>query len=317
VGRATAHAFARRGYAIALLARGLDGLEGARREVESLGGRALIIPTDVAHAAEVEAAAATIEEELGPIDIWINNAMVSVFSPIARMSAEEFRRVTDVTYLGAVYGTLAALRRMVPRNNGVIVQIGSALAYRSIPLQSAYCAAKHALAGFTESLRTELLHDRSAVHVTIVQLPALNTPQFEWTRSRMPRRAQPVPPIYQPEVAAEAIVWAATHRRRQLSVGWPTVKAIFGEKIAAGLLDDYLARVGYDDQQTREPADPNQPDNLYLPVPGDHGTHGRFDQRAHSFSLQSWMNRHRWLTLLLASGTFLLWNLDRRLNAVH
>ena len=237
VGRATARAFSRKGYAVGLLARGKDGLEAARREIEGCGGRAIVLRADVADAPEVEAAAAAAEDRLGPIDVWVNNAMVSVFSPVQEMTAEEFRRVTDVTYLGAVYGTQAALRRMVPRNEGVIVQVGSALAYRSIPLQSAYCAAKHALAGFTESLRTELLHDGSAVHVTMVQLPALNTPQFDWTRSRLPRRAQPVPPIFQPEVAAEAIVWAAMHRRRELYVGWPTVKAILGEKVASGLLD--------------------------------------------------------------------------------
>ena len=233
--------------------------------------------------------------------------MVSVFSPAMEMTSEEFRCVTDVTYLGAVYGTLAALRRMVPCNKGVIVQVGSALAYRAIPLQSAYCAAKHALAGFTESLRTELLHDRSAVHMTMVQLPALNTPQFEWARSQMPRRAQPVPPIFQPEVAAEAIVWAATHRSRELYVGWPTVKAILGDKVAAGLLDRYLAQVGYDGQQTDEPARSNQPDNLFAPMPGEHGTHGRFDDRSRSFSCQLWANTHRWLTLAgLASAAAIL-----------
>lgn len=302
VGRATALAFARRGYAVALLARGIEGLEGARREVEAVGGQAIVVPVDVAVAEQVEAAAAAVEDQLGPIDIWVNNAMVSVFSPAMEMTPEEFRRVTDVTYLGAVYGTLAALRRMIPLNKGVIVQVGSALAYRAIPLQSAYCAAKHALAGFTESLRTELLHDRSAVHLTMVQLPALNTPQFEWTRSRMPRRAQPVPPIFQPEVAAEAIVWAAMHRRRELQVGWPTVKAILGDKVAAGLLDRYLARVGYDGQQTDEPAPPSQPDNLFAPVPGDHGTHGRFDDRSRSFSRHLWANTHRWQTFAGLAG---------------
>jgi NAD(P)-dependent dehydrogenase (short-subunit alcohol dehydrogenase family) len=312
VGRATALAFGKRGYVVALLARGVEGLNGARREIEAAGGQAIVVPTDVAVVEQVEAAAATVENQLGPIGIWVNNAMVSVFSPAMEMTSEEFRRVTDVTYLGAVYGTLAALRRMKPRNNGVIVQVGSALAYRAIPLQSAYCAAKHALAGFTESLRTELLHDSSAVHLTMVQLPALNTPQFDWTRSRMPRRAQPVPPIFQPEVAADAIVWAATHRRRELYVGWPTVKAIVGDKVAAGWLDRYLARVGYDGQQTDEPAQPDQPDNLFVPVPGDHGAHGRFDDRSSSFSWHLWANTHRWQTLAgLATAAAILVGMRR------
>ena len=313
VGRATARAFAARGYAVALLARGADGLEAARCEVEAAGGQAIALPTDVADPGQVEAAAAAIERELGPIDVWVNNAMVSVFSPVMQMTEDEFRRVTEVTYLGAVYGTLAALRRMVPRNTGTIVQVGSALAYRAIPLQSAYCAAKHALAGFTESLRTELLHDHSAVHLTIVQLPALNTPQFDWSRSRMPRQPQPVPPIFQPEVAAEAIVWAATHRRRELYVGWPTVKAILGDKIAPGLLDRYLAQLGYDVQQTDEPVSPERPDNLFAPVPGDHGAHGRFDASARSFSWQLWATTHRSVVLAgLATMASLLWTVRHR-----
>jgi NAD(P)-dependent dehydrogenase (short-subunit alcohol dehydrogenase family) len=297
VGRATARAFASRGYAVGLLARGVDGLEAARGEVEALGSRALVVPTDVASAEQVEGAAAAVEGELGPIDVWVNNAMVSVFSSVMEMTDDEFRRVTEVTYLGTVHGTRAALRRMRPRNRGTIVQVGSALAYRAIPLQSAYCAAKHAVSGFTESLRTELLHERSAVHLTIVQLPALNTPQFEWTRSRMPRQAQPVPPIFQPEVAAEAIVWAATHRRRELQVGWPTVKAIWGDKLVPGLVDRYLARTGYDAQQTDEPAPEDRPDNLWTPVPGDHGAHGRFADRSRGFSLQLWVTTHRWQVL--------------------
>jgi NAD(P)-dependent dehydrogenase (short-subunit alcohol dehydrogenase family) len=287
-------AFARRGYAIGLLARGIDGLEAAKREVEAAGSRALVLPVDLASAEQVEAAAADVERELGPIEVWVNNAMVSVFSPVMEMTDDEFRRVTEVTYLGTVYGTRAALRRMRPRNRGTIVQVGSALAYRAIPLQSAYCAAKHAVAGFTESLRTELLHEQSAVHLTIVHLPALNTPQFDWTLSRMPRRSQPVPPIFQPELAAEAIVWAAHHRRRELHVTWPTVKAIWGDKLIPGYLDRYLARTGYDAQQTAEPAVPDRPDNLWSPVPGDHGAHGRFDDRSRSFSLQLWLSTHRW-----------------------
>lgn len=313
VGRALARALAARGASLGLLARGRDGLEVTAREVEAAGVRALAVPTDVADAGQVETAAAAVERELGSIDIWINNAMVSVFSPILQMTPEEFERVTRVTYLGAVYGTLAALKRMAPRDRGVIVQIGSALAYRSIPLQSAYCAAKHALEGFTESLRTELLHDRSHVHVTMVQLPALNTPQFDWTRTRMPRKAQPVPPIFQPEVAAEAIMWAADHRHREVWVGWPTVKAVVGDKIAPGLLDRYLARVGYESQQTDEPVAPDRPDNLFAPVPGDHGAHGRFDARAKRFSAEFWISRHRRaIAGVLALGAVLAWPAVRR-----
>jgi short-subunit dehydrogenase len=300
VGRATARAFARRGARIGLIARGLAGLECARQEVEAAGGHALLLPVDVADATQIETAAAVVEEQLGPIDIWINNAMLSVFSPVTQMSATEFQRVTEVTYLGYVYGTLAALKYMSPRDRGVIVQVGSALAYRGIPLQAAYCGAKHAVQGFTESLRSELYHDGSQVHVTMVQLPALNTPQFRWVKSRLPHKAQPVPPIFQPEVAAEAIVYAATHRRREVYVGWPTVKAIVGNKLAAGLLDRYLARAGYESQQTDEPADPQRPDNLWAPLDDhmDHGAHGVFGARARGWSAQLWANTHRgWLTL--------------------
>ena len=313
VGRAVARAFAKRGASLGLLARGRDGLEAARQEAEGAGVTALAIPTDVADARQVEAAAEQIERELGPIDIWINNASVSVFSPILQMTPEEFQRVTEVTYLGAVYGTLAALKRMTPRNSGTIVQVGSALAYRSIPLQSAYCGAKHALDGFTESLRSELLHDRSGVHVTMVQLRALNTPQFDWTRSRMAGQPQPVPPIFQPEVAAEAIVWAAGERRREVWVGWPTVTAVVGDKIAPGLLDSYLARFGYESQQTDEPVAPDRPDNLFEPVPGDHGAHGRFDARAKPFSAQFWISRHRGaIAGAVALGALLAWPVVRR-----
>ena len=284
VGRATAREFARRGARLGLIARGHDGLEATRREVERLGGQALVLPADVADAARVEEAAGLVEERFGPIDVWINNAMASVFSPVKEMEADEYRRVTDVTYLGVVHGTLAALRRMRPRDRGTIVQVGSALAYRAIPLQSAYCAAKHAVAGFTESLRTELLHDGSRVHVTTVHLPALNTPQFDWVKSRLPRRAQPVPPIFQPEVAARAIVWAAHQRRREVWVGGPTVRAILADRLAPGYADRRLARAGYDAQQTDEPADPARPHNLWRPLAGDHGAHGRFDDRARDWS---------------------------------
>ncbi len=297
VGRASARRFAREGAHIGLLARGADGLEGARRDVEALGGRALVLPADVANWEQVDAAAARVEEAFGPIDIWINNAMASVFSPVAEMEPEEFRRVTEVTYLGTVHGTLAALRRMRPRDRGTIVQVGSALAYRGIPLQSAYCAAKHAVQGFMDSLRSELLHDGSRVTVTSVHLPALNTPQFGWVKSRLPRRAQPVPPIYQPEVAADAIFWAAHHRRREIWVGAPTVQAILGNRAAPGLGDRVLAASGYDAQQTGEPEDPARPDNLWHPVPGDHGAHGAFDARARGSSAQLWATTHRAVTL--------------------
>ena len=293
VGRATARQFAKDGACVALIARGLDGLEAARREVEALGGKALLFVVDVADAEKLEATAEQIENDFGPIDIWINNAMASVFSPIKEMPPEEFRRVTEVTYLGAVYGTLAVLKRMLARNRGVIVQVGSALAYRAIPLQAAYCAAKHALEGFTESLRCELIHDQSAVRVTMVQLPALNTPQFGWVKSRLPRKAQPVPPIFQPEVAAEAVHFAAHHPRREFWVGWPSVKAIAANKIVPGLLDKILARIGYDSQQSNGPEDPNRAHNLWAPVPGDHGAHGDFDARARKWSAQWWSNKHR------------------------
>ena len=301
VGRATAREFAKRGAHIGLIARGREGLEAARREVETAGGKAVVFPTDVADAKQVEAAADAIERELGPIDIWINNAMVSVFSPIKEMTAEEFRRVTEVTYLGAVHGTLSALKRMLPRNRGCIVQVGSALSYRAIPLQSAYCAAKHAMRGFTNSLRSELIHDGSNVHITMVQLPALNTPQFGWTKSRLPRKAQPVPPIFQPEVAADAIYWAAHQKRREVWVGSPTVKAIIGNKFIPGLLDRYLAEAAYSGQQTDEFENPNKPNDLFEPLSGDHGAHGRFDDKAASFSGQFWASKNRSI-LALAAG---------------
>jgi NAD(P)-dependent dehydrogenase (short-subunit alcohol dehydrogenase family) len=302
VGRATAKRFAGKGAQLALLARGRDGLEAARKEVERSGGRALAVTVNVADADQVEAATAQIEAELGKIDIWINNAMVSVFLPIKEMTPEEFRRVTEVTFLGCVYGTLAALKRMLPRNRGTIVQVGSALAYRSIPLQAAYCAAKHAMRGFTESLHCELIHDKSQVHVTMVQLPALNTPQFGWVKSRLPRKAQPVPPIFQPEVAAEAIYFAAHHPRREFYVAWSSAKAIITNKIAPGLLDHFLARTGYDSQQYDGAEDQNRAHNLWKPMPGDHGTHGAFDVAAKKWSALFWMSQHRvWVRLVLTA----------------
>lgn len=295
VGRATARAFARQGASVALLARGAAGLEGARREVEALGGRALVVPTDVAEADQVEAAAALVEREFGPIDLWVNNAMNSVFSPVREMRPEEYRRVTDVTYLGTVHGTLAALHHMLPRNRGKIIFVGSALAYRGIPLQSAYCGAKHAIQGFYDSLRTELLHDRSGVEISMVHLPAINTPQFRWVKSRLRRKAQPVPPILQPEVAADAILFAADHSRRELWLGWPTVKAIAGNRVAPWYADRYLAREGYGAQQVEEPEEPGRPHNLWNPVDDevDFGAHGAFDDRAASGTSQLWFARNR------------------------
>jgi NAD(P)-dependent dehydrogenase (short-subunit alcohol dehydrogenase family) len=296
VGRAAAVAFAERGWRVALLARGADGLEAAAKDVEACGGTPLSIATDVSSADEVEAAAGEAEARLGPIDVWVNDAMTSVFSPFLWMEADEFRRVTEVTYLGAVHGTMSALRRMVPRDRGVIVQVGSALAHRSIPLQSAYCGAKHAVHGFTQSVRTELLHDRSGVRITEVHLPAMNTPQFDHCRSRMSRRPQPVPPIYQPEVAARAIVWAAEHPRREVWVGGATAATVLANRLAPGLLDRYLARTGFDAQQTNEPSE-DSPGNLWAPLPGDPGAHGRFDRRAHARSVETGVGRHRRLLL--------------------
>ena len=305
VGRAIARAFAKRGAHIGLLARGHDGLEGAQRDVEQLGGRAIIIPTDVADADQVEAAATKVEETFGPIDIWVNDAMASVFSPAKEMKPEEYKRVTEVTYLGTVYGTLAALRRMLPRDQGRIIQIGSALAYRGIPLQSAYCGSKHAIQGFTESVRSELLHDKSNVKITMVQLPAVNTPQFGWVKSRLPHKAQPVPPIYQPEVIADAVTWVADHYRRQLYIGWSTVKVIQGNKVLPWYGDRYLAKTGYKSQQTSEPETPDRPNNLWQPVDGDHGdygAHGTFDARARDKSWELWVDMHRNLLALAGSG---------------
>lgn len=287
IGRATARAFGRAGARVALLARGRDGLEAARAEIEAAGGRALVVPADVADYAQVEAAAETVERELGPIDVWVNNAMATIFSPFMDIAPDEYRRATEVTYLGTVHGTLAALKRMRPRNRGTIVQVGSALAYRAIPLQSAYCGAKFAVRGFTDSLRSELLHDRSRIRLTMVQLSAFNTPQFDWARSHMPRRAQPVPPIFQPEVAAAAIVRAARHPRREIWVGLPAVKTILAQKFAPGLLDRLLARMGYEGQIADEPEPAGRPDNLYAPVAGDHGAHGRFDRQARGHSWQA------------------------------
>jgi NAD(P)-dependent dehydrogenase (short-subunit alcohol dehydrogenase family) len=293
VGRAVAHAFAKRGAHIGLLARGEEGLAGALEEVESFGGKALALPTDVADHEQVEAAAEAVEARLGPIDVWVNDAMATIFAPFLQVTPDEFKRATEVSYLGAVYGTMSALKRMAPRDRGTIVQVGSALAYRAIPLQSAYCGAKFAIRGFTDSVRTELMHDGSNVWITMVQLPAVNTPQFNWCRTRLPDHPQPVPPIYQPEVPAEAVYWAAHHRRRELDVGGSAVKAIFGNKLSPRFADWYLARTGYASQQIQDLPVDGRPDNLFEPVPGEAATHGMFDSQAHERSYQLWANTHR------------------------
>jgi len=291
VGRAVVKEFASQGASIGLIARGMDRLEATKREVEELGGKALILQTDVADAKQVEDAAERTERELGPIDIWVNDAMTTIFAPFLQITPEEFKRATEVTYLGQVYGTMAALKRMHARNHGTIVQVGSALAYRSIPLQSPYCGAKHAIVGFTDSIRSELIHDKSDVHITAVMLPAMNTPQFSWCRTRLPRHPQPVPPIFQPEVAARAIVFAATHKRREFYVGFPTVMAIYGNQFAPGFADKYLADNAFQGQQTSVAVPSNRPDNMFEPLPGDYAAHGIFDGRAKGLSLQSMADR--------------------------
>ncbi len=280
VGRATVRAFAKQGCSIGLIARGTEGLEAAAAEVRREGVRAVAAPADVADPDAIERAAENIERELGPIDVWVNVAMTTVYAPVAEIAPAEYKRATEVTYLGYVYGTMAALRRMRPRNRGTIVQVGSALSYRAIPLQAPYCGAKFAIRGFTDALRSELLHDRSNIHITMVQMPALNTPQFDWGRNKLPRKPQPVPPIYQPEVAADAIVFASAARRREVWVGASTFKAILASRIAPWLLDRYLARFGYSSQLSSEPALKDAPDNLFKPIEGDYGAHGRFDALA-------------------------------------
>jgi len=294
IGRATARLLGARGASVGLLARNLEGLGAAAKEVEAAGGRALVVPVDVSDADAVDAAAQRVEDELGPIDVWVNNAMTAVLAPVKETSAAEFRRVTEVTYLGCVNGTLAALARMLGRDHGVVVQVGSALAYRSIPLQASYCGAKHALKGFTESLRCELLHDRSHVKVTMVHLPGVNTPQFDQVKTTLTRHPRPVPPIYQPEMAARAIVWSAEHpRRREVYVGGPTPLTIWAGRLAPGLVDRYLAATNYEAQQADTPIDPDRPSYLWEPVPGDRGAHGDFDDVAHPRSLQFAAASHR------------------------
>src|SRR5512135_1112026 len=294
VGRAIAHAFAKRGAHIGLLARGERGLGDTVAEVQRLGGKAIAVPTDVADHEAVERAAVRVEEAFGPIDTWVNDAMATVFARFVDTEPEEFKRATEVTYLGAVYGTMAALKRMVARDRGVIVQVGSALSYRAIPLQAAYCASKFAIRGFTDSIRTELLHDKSNVHITMVQLPGVNTTQFNWCRSKLPKHPMPVPPIYQPEIPAEAVYWAAHHRRRELWVGYSAVQAILGNKLAPSFADWYLAKTGFKGQQMQDrPVSPGRPDNLYEPVQDKAATHGIFDAQAKTRSPQLWAATHR------------------------
>ena len=300
LGRAIAHLFGKEGARVGLISRDMDALEATAREVESLGGKALAITADVSDDEAIEAAASRVEAELGAIDVWVNNAMVSVFSPVKEMKAAEYRRVTEVNYLGYVHGTLSALRRMLPRNRGRIIQVGSALAVRSIPLQSAYCATKHAIVGFTDSLRCELVHDKSDVKVSVVHMPAMNTAQFTWVKSRLPRKPQPVPPIFEPEVGARVVLHAATTRfpRREYWVGASTVKAILGQMIVPGLLDRYLGKTGYDAQQRNERDSPDRPNNLWDPAPDTVGERGPFDKEAHDSSVQVKLDLHRgWIAL--------------------
>ncbi len=297
IGRATARLFGERGARVGLIARGQAGLDGAARDVEQAGGTALAISADVADYDQVRAAALRAEQELGPIDVWVNVAFTSVFAPFEEITAAEFRRVTEVSYLGFVHGTMAALERMQPRDRGTIVQVGSALGERSIPLQSAYCGAKHAINGFTSSLRCELAHQNSGVHVTVVQMPAVNTPQFSWVRSKLPKHPQPVPPIYEPEVAARGVLFAADHpRKREYWVGASTAATILANRLAPPVLDRYLARTGYDSQQTSQFAEPDRPDNLLQPADGskghDFGPHGVFDGKSHGRSAQLWLAQH-------------------------
>ncbi len=319
VGRATARMLGERGAKVVLLARGHEGLEGAKRDVESRGGRAIVVPTDVSNFDQVQAAADAAENEFGSIDLWINNAMVSMYSPFMKMSPEEFQHIVNVTFLGTVHGTRCALQRMLPRDRGKIIQVGSALAFRSIPLQSAYCASKHAIQGFTESLRTELLHEKSNVGLSLVNMPALNTTQFVWTKNKMPHKARPTGAIFQPEVAADAILFAAENDRREIMVGYTTVEATLGEKVIPGLLDDYLADAAWKGAMLPEAADPEKRDNFWEPLPGDHGSHGPFDDLSHGFSLQLWAtkNRSKLISGLLVAGMGLSALLLRNNNNSH
>lgn len=316
VGRATATEFARHGCDVALLSRDAERLEHAAEEARGFGVRALPIPADVADFDAVEAAATQVEQVLGPIDVWVNVAMATVFSPVSKLTAAEVQRATAVTYFGQVHGMMAALKRMTPRNRGSIVNVGSALAYRSVPLQSVYCGAKFAIRGFTDSLRSEILHDKLDISLSMVDLPAVNTPQFSWALNKTGRRARPVPPIFQPEVPARAIYFAAFHPRRQTWIGFPTVKAILANRVAPGLIDRYLAKAGYTGQMTAEPTPPDAPNNLFHPVPGAFGAHGRFDAQARTRSWEVFTSRHRnamWATIALGA-VYGLHRLVRRLN---
>jgi short-subunit dehydrogenase len=315
VGRAASVAFAEHGYDVALIARNQPRLEDAAAALRRLGRRALPIAADVADFAALDAAATRVEHELGPIDVWVNNAMATIFAPVRHITAEEFRRATEVTYLGQVHGSMAALSRMRPRDRGTIVNVGSALAYRAIPLQSAYCGAKYAVRGFSDALRTELMHDRSRVHLTMVHLPAMNTPQFDWGLNKMDRQPQPIPPVFQPEVAAAAILFAAEHHRREVWVGMPTVKAIIANRVVPGLLDRMLARRGYTSQMTEQARPADAPANLFHSVPGAYGAHGRFDAKAHPASPEFFASRHRGAMLggfLALAGAAIAAHLSRR-----
>lgn len=300
LGRATVRKFASSGAKIGLLARGTDGLNAAKEEVEKAGGRAIAVPTDVSDPEQVEKAADKVEDEFGPIDVWINIAMVSVFSPLKHIEPDEFERVTDVTYHGQVYGVMAALKRMLPRDEGTIILAGSALAYRGIPLQSAYCGAKHAIHGFFESLRAELIHDSSNINLSMVQLPAMNTTQFGWVINKLPRKPKPMGQIYEPEVAARVIFDTVQDPKREVFVGYPTAQTILGNKILPGWLDHYLAKTGYKGQQTDEPKDLDTKNNLWEPVDGDHGARGDFDGQAWHFSPKFWAATHQWADTAIA-----------------
>lgn len=304
VGRATVRLLAERypGISLGLVARGVDGLEAAAREVRDRGGRALVLPLDVSSPDAVDNAAQRVEHEFGPIGLWLNNAMVSMYAPFMKMTPEEFRHIVDVTFLGYVHGTQAALKRMIPRNSGVIIQVGSALAFRSIPLQSAYCASKHAIEGFTESLRSELIHDNIDVRLSLVHLPGVNTTQFSWTKNRLPHKPRPTGPIYQPEIAADAICWLAAHPRRQILLAFPTVEAVTGEKFIPGTLDRYLAHAAWEGAQLPDPVDPDHQDNFWHPLPGDHGAHGPFDAHAHHTSPMLWVTKNKPMLIALAAG---------------
>jgi short-subunit dehydrogenase len=315
VGRATARAFAQQGYDVGLIGRDAERLEEAATEISGMGRRACVAPADVADASAVDAAALRIEQALGPIEVWVNNAMATVFAPVAETTPEELRRGTEVTYLGTVHGMMAALRLMRPRRRGTIINVGSALAYRSVPLQAVYCGAKSAIRGFTDSLRSELIHDRAGIHLTMVHLPAVNTPQFDWALNKMGRKAMPVPPVFQPEVPARAIVFAARHHRREIWVGFPTVKAILANRIAPGFADRYLARHGYSGQLTHEKLPENPPANLFQPVPGHQAAHGRFDRVARTGSWEMFTDRHRGAVVAGAiAGLLGLHVLARRLD---